>query len=290
MGNCVHCGKPAGWFKSSHPPCQAEYERSMAAKVAEADRLKGAGGELVARLTHLIRSDCAMTELFDTLESAVNAGVLAPNERQAMAAKAWARAVDAFLEDGLLTTEEDDRLSRTREALMLSPEELHASGALMRAGKASVLRAAFEGAPILHTETDVPVNLQRGEGVAWVFRNVGYLEDRVKRQMVGGSQGVSLRVMSGVYYRVGQFKGKTVETTQRQRVDTGSLVVTDKHLYFVGPATSKKIPYSKIVSFEQFSNGIGLMRDAATAKPQIFVVDDGWFVYNLITNLARLDA
>ncbi len=89
---------------------------------------------------------------------------------------------------------------------------------------------------------------------------------------------------------MGAFKAKPVFSTSRKKIDTGALVVTDKHLYFVGPSTSKKIPYSKIVSFEQFSNGIGLMRDAATAKPQIFVVDDGWFVYNLITNLARLDA
>lgn len=287
MGTCVHCGQSAGWFRSSHPLCQANYEKAMAAKVAEEDRLKGAAAELVVKLTQQIRSDCPMTDLFDTLEHAIESGLLVSSDRQSVAAKAWSAAVDAFLEDGLLSTEEDDRLARTREALMLSPQELSSSGALMRAGKASVLRAALEGAPILHTETDVPVNMQRGEGVAWVFRNVDYLEDRVKRQMVGGSQGVSLRVMSGVYYRVGQFKGKTVETTQRQKVDTGSLVVTNKHLYFVGPATSKKIPYSKIVSFEQFSDGIGLMRDAATAKPQIFVVDDGWFAYNLITNLAR---
>jgi hypothetical protein len=96
--------------------------------------------------------------------------------------------------------------------------------------------------------------------------------------------------MSGLYYRVGAFKAKPVYTTDRKRIDGGFLVATNKNLFFVGKRTSKKIPYSKIVSFEQFSDGIGLMRDAATAKPQIFVVDDGWFVYNLITNLARLDA
>ena len=64
-------------------------------------------------------------------------------------------------------------------------------------------------------------------------------------------------------------------------------MVTTNHLYFVGGATSKKIPYSKIVSFEQYSNGIGLMRDAASALPQTFVLGDGWFACNLIMNLAK---
>jgi len=47
-------------------------------------------------------------------------------------------------------------------------------------------------------------------------------------------------------------------------------------------------PYAKIVSFEPFSDGLGLVRDAAIAKPQIFVTGDGWFTYNLVTNLSRI--
>lgn len=31
-----------------------------------------------------------------------------------------------------------------------------------------------------------------------------------------------------------------------------------------------------------------LMRDAASAKPQIFITGDGWFTYNLVTNLAQI--
>jgi len=35
-----------------------------------------------------------------------------------------------------------------------------------------------------------------------------------------------------------------------------------------------------------YSDGIGIHRDAASAKPQIFVTGDGWFTYNLVVNLA----
>ena len=42
------------------------------------------------------------------------------------------------------------------------------------------------------------------------------------------------------------------------------------------------------MSFEPYSVGFGIMRDAQTAKPQTFVTGDGWFVYYLATNLAQM--
>jgi hypothetical protein len=48
------------------------------------------------------------------------------------------------------------------------------------------------------------------------------------------------------------------------------------------------VAYDKIVSFTPYSDGIGIQRDAQTAKPQVFVTGDGWFTYNLIANLAKV--
>ena len=45
--------------------------------------------------------------------------------------------------------------------------------------------------------------------------------------------------------------------------------------------------YDRIVSFEPYDDGFGIMRDAQTAKPQMFRTGDGWFPYNLATNLAQ---
>jgi hypothetical protein len=97
----------------------------------------------------------------------------------------------------------------------------------------------------------------------------------------------SVRVAKGLYYRAGAFKGKRVETHETVHADTGLLGITNKHIYFSGSAKSFRIRYDKIVSFEPFSDGIGLHRDAVTAKPQSFVTGDGWFTYNLITNAAQ---
>ena len=75
------------------------------------------------------------------------------------------------------------------------------------------------------------------------------------------------------------------ETVQ---ADTGTLGLTTKHLYFSGSRKKFRVRYDRIVSFDTFSDGFGIMRDAQTAKPQTFITGDGWFVYNLAVNLAQM--
>ena len=131
-------------------------------------------------------------------------------------------------------------------------------------------------------------NLQKGEQIIWAFTGSKYLEDKTRREFVGGSQGVSIRVMKGVYYRFGSFKGHTVEQTKLVHIDTGCVALSNKHIYFTGPQKSIRIPYTKIVTFQPFTDGIGVILDNATAKRLIFVTGDGWFTYNLVTNLSRV--
>jgi len=71
-------------------------------------------------------------------------------------------------------------------------------------------------------------------------------------------------------------------------VDTDLLGVTTKHIYFAGASKRFRINYSKIVAFEPYEDGIGVQRDAQRAKHQSFLTGDGWFVYNLIVNLAQM--
>lgn len=194
------------------------------------------------------------------------------------------------LEDNVLEEKEEERLVLFYQHFGLSQTDLDRNGAFTRTAKAGLIREVLNGVIPDRYKLDgtLPINFQKSEQVVWVFARVKYLEDKVRRQYVGGSQGMSFKVGKGVYYRVGAFKGRSIESTERVHIDTGLLAVTSKHIYFHGTAKSFKIPYPKIVSFEPFKDGIGVMRDAQTAKPQIFVTEDGWFSYNLIANLAKL--
>ena len=61
------------------------------------------------------------------------------------------------------------------------------------------------------------------------------------------------------------------------------LGLTTKHIYFAGSRKRFRVRYDKIVAFDPFSDGFGIMRDAQTAKPQTFQTGDGWFPYNLVS-------
>lgn len=289
MGDCVHCGKSAGFFKSAHRECQAAYDAELARKVeAEARRSEDA-----SRLAQDLKA--AMADLSVPLadvESIIARGLEAESfrlhDRQRLLVEAWEFAVDRFLQDDLLTDDEETRLTQAVERFALPAAQMNLAGGLTRFAKASVLKGLMRGddLPCIDTPPDFPFNLQKTERVVWIDHGVRYLEDKVRRETVGGSRGVSVRVVSGVYVRLGAFKAKPVFSTERVEVAVGSLCVTDRGLYFRSPAHSMRIPFAKIVSFEKFSDGLGLMRDAASAKPQFFINGDGWFLYNLVTNLA----
>jgi hypothetical protein len=276
LGNCTYCGKPAGFLRSKHSECEQQH--------------KNGKERIAAEVFHAIKG----TESFDELEKSISeiekSHFVPRSARNVLLVNGWEASVNQFLEDSILDEREENRLVEFKERFALSQKDLDRNGALTKTAKAGVLRDVLNGVvpKRVSVNANLPINLQKGEQIVWAFPAVDYLEDKTKRQYVGGSQGVNLRIMKGVYYRVGAFRGQPIERTERVHVDTGWLAITNKHIYFAGPAKSLRIPYSKVVSFLPFNNGIGIIRDAANAKPQIFVTGDGWFSYNLVTNLAQL--
>jgi hypothetical protein len=283
MGNCKYCGKPVGFFRSKHPECEEKHRQRELA-------IQDGRQRIVAEVLRAIKGSNKYDELEKAISEIEQSSFVPSSERKALLIKGWENSVEHFLEDGILDDTEEKRLVEFQERFTLSQSDLDKNGALTKTAKAAVLRDVLNGIIPQRMEVDgnLPINFQKEEQIIWVFSNSKYLEDKTRRQFVGGSQGISLRVMKGVYYRVGAFKGHAVESTERVYIDTGWVVITNKNIYFAGSKKSVRIPYAKIVSFEPFSDGIGVMRDASTAKPQIFVTGDGWFTYNLITNLAKL--
>ena len=201
--------------------------------------------------------------------------------------KGWEKSVDKFLDDGVLQQEEEASLVKFYQHFGLTQDQLDRNGVFKKIAKAATLRKVMNGdMPEIIVDRS-SINLQKGEKIIWAFNDVKYLEDKNKRQYVGGSQGVSIRIAKGVYYKAGGFKGQSISVKERIHIDTGAVFVTNKHIYFSGEQKSLRVPYSKIVSFLPFSDGIGFIRDTATALPQILVTNDGWFSYNLITNISK---
>ena len=77
-------------------------------------------------------------------------------------------------------------------------------------------------------------------------------------------------------------------TSEMVHVDPGQMALTTRHIYFSGERKSHRIRYDKIVAFRPHADGLGIQRDAASAKPEVFTLEDGWFACNLARNLAAM--
>ena len=140
------------------------------------------------------------------------------------------------------------------------------------------------------TGTDViPVNLQRNEVVVWCFFDVWYYESCQKCVNYGKSHGLSVRIAKGLYYRVGAFKGEPVITTGQRLISNGCLLLTNKNIYFYSGDKSLRVPYAKIVAYVPYEDGLGVQKDAVSAKSMTFVGLDGWFVYNIVKNISNIE-
>ena len=212
-------------------------------------------------------------------------------EFQRLTVAGWCAAVEHCLDDGGIDAATEAKLGQLKEVLNLTQTELDKHGAYSRVAKAAVLRDIAEGKMPnrFKIEGVVRINLQKNEQIVWAFNGVQLLEDKVVRQYVGGSQGVSVRLMKGVYYRVGAFKGHAVDHTERAPVDIGQVFITNRNIYFSGQTKSMRVPYQKVVSFQPFSDGIGMVRDTANAKFQVMITGDGWFTYNLVMSLSHFE-
>lgn len=132
----------------------------------------------------------------------------------------------------------------------------------------------------------LPFRLLKSESLYWVFDGVQYYQEQDQRQPKGRSVGLSFRLMRGLWLRTGLFRGKTQVKEVNVHIDTGQLGITSKHIYFAGPETSFRVRHERIVSITPYSDGFGIVRDTAIAKPETFLVGDAEFACKLLIGIS----
>ena len=96
----------------------------------------------------------------------------------------------------------------------------------------------------------VSVRLKKGENVVAMIEGGGLVEPRTTAgHYQGGSQGVSIRVMKGVRYRVGSHKGTYVRGPEEQTIiDTGGTIyITDQRTLYTSSSRNREWAWSKLV-------------------------------------------
>ena len=248
---------------------------------ASADRITG-----LARSAALAHGGGTLQEL----DNALRRTSMSNTHRRQLLVRAWEEAVEGVIEDGVVSLDEEAALAQYISHFDLTQEELDRNGAQTTLVQASVIRDVTQGiVPQRQTiEGRVPFNLMKSETLVWVIQDVDYLETVVRRERQGSSHGLSIRVARGVYYRPSTFRSRPIEWEETVHADTGLLGLTTKHIYFAGSRKKFRVRYDRIVSFDPYDDGFGIMRDAQTARPQAFRTGDGWFPYNLAVNLSQM--
>jgi hypothetical protein len=116
----------------------------------------------------------------------------------------------------------------------------------------------LSGIPI---QADVPLMMKPGEGAYVNLNGVQYVEERTRSTYVGGTRGVSFRLMKGVSFRTGGFKGERVPVTEKVELDRGRFVVTNKRVIFSGPRKNVSFPVSKILEVHEYTDGLSISRE-----------------------------
>jgi hypothetical protein len=110
---------------------------------------------------------------------------------------------------------------------------------------------------------------KKGETLIWAFRGVKHYQQRIHSEWVGRSSGASVRIMKGLWVRSGASRGHKVSRSQMDCQGEGTLVLTTMGVCFVG-ASSTRIPFSHILAFQPYEDGIGFDTDYARNNRHIF--------------------
>ncbi|MEI9989731.1 MAG: hypothetical protein WDM86_06800 [Rhizomicrobium sp.] len=278
MANCIYCKQPAGILRTMHPECEISHSHGIA--------------EIKSVAIQSLQPGADLSSLPATIAQINARSLISAGDSKKLLIQAWDNMIESRIDQSGIDAETEARLLAFANAAGISQQDLNLDQSYQKLVKALVLRDIAEGKLPNRAKIEgaQPINLQKGEQIVWLHQNAELLMDKTYREYVGKSAGVSVRIMKGVYYRTSAFRGHPIERTEKVIVDRGTTVITNKHITFVGARKSFRFPYRKIISFIPFSDGIGIMKDAANAKLQTIVTGDGWFTYNLVMGLSQFDA
>ncbi len=194
------------------------------------------------------------------------------------------KAAKNYLKNGFLSQAEKSKIENYINCLGLQINNLPAQfkdSDIVKISQSLILGNLQKGIVPKHN-FQLPILLTKGENLLWVYNDAELFMEKVEREWVGRSGGFSFRIMRGVYYRVGQSKGKPIEHSHMQSYGKGSLFVTSKNLIFYSAEKSVKIPYSKLVGITPYSDGIEIHKE--NSKRMAIQGLDPWFIMNYVQN------
>ncbi len=190
-----------------------------------------------------------------------------------------------FMKDRMITAHEQQLLDDFTQTLGIDLNNLPAkyqSDDLDQIEQNKILRDLQQGR-LPQRYIQAPILLGKNEVVLWCYPQVTMYQEKVRREYVGRTSGWSFRVVKGVTYRTGGFKGHPMEHGYMNKEGEGNLYVTNKHIIFQSPTRSLKVAYNKLIGITPYSDGMELQRDGANAKRVALQGFDCSFILNILS-------
>jgi hypothetical protein len=122
-----------------------------------------------------------------------------------------------------------------------------------------------------------PLVLKKGEHASLAVAAT-LARQQTRRQWVGGSQGFSFPIgHTGIRYRVGSFRGHPVEQQLLGKLDSGTLVVTNQRVAFIGSTKSTSVVFAKLLHVECYSDALAIFQEGRE-NPNYYYVDQPKYV------------
>lgn len=162
MGNCIYCGQKAGFLKSKHKDCESNYFDSK--------------NKIIENICTAITKDSDFDNLENEIKEIAQKNFVKPDEIIDLYTKGFDTAVDSFLDDGILTTEEEYKISKFKTHYNFEQNVIDKNGSLQKVVKAAILREMLDDQipeAKLNIQGNLPFLLQKNENVIWIFTNKG---------------------------------------------------------------------------------------------------------------------
>ncbi|MDE6811314.1 MAG: hypothetical protein K2J15_03080, partial [Muribaculaceae bacterium] len=192
MGKCKYCGQDAGFLHRKHEQCEQRH-------------LSG-----VARIKDILADCFQQKEDFylrqQELRTICRDSYVSEELQRAIYCEAFDTAIDQYLDNGIIDAEEERAVARFVQFTGLPQQVLNANRSLEKVVQSKVLQELLNGkipAPRITVSGSFPFMLSRDEHLLWLFRDVTLQMQKVRRETVGRTRGMSFRVCRGVYYRTG---------------------------------------------------------------------------------------
>lgn len=274
MAKCKFCGEKAGLFKDSHEECEQQYLNGRKT--------------IISILQNSVFNDSDLSEVENEIHTIASRSFI--DNVRPLIVKGLESAIENQIAENPLFKEQENQMDAYIQHFQLPQDEMNSNEKWRQAIKALMIGELVDNKlpDRVNIVGELPILIQEDEDILWLFQGAEYYKVQSKSKRVGNYSGWSGRVLKGLYYKWGSFQSESVTSMVVEHIDTGFLAFTQKQIYFYGDYKGFKLPYSRMLAIEPYSDGVKIQKTHANANPISFKTNEGWFTYNLLINLHRM--